>query len=259
MTKEQRYRYEMFVRVRDYGTAHHDLFPESSAGGESFAQVAAAVARIDEHLTSRVIARADARRVKATTRAAVFDGMKAMALAARRVTRPEPGESPFRMPQRRSLTAELSTARAFISEAGQRQDQFARFGLPPAFISEFGMLVDQLQEAVDTRLSSKTVRRQAQAGIETLLAGGLEVIRDLDAIVTIATRQDPIRFAAWRAARRIEGQGTTRFAKVTLPAVVPATTPVEPVVLVPEAAAVPSSPEAEPPVVATGDVMGRAS
>jgi hypothetical protein len=199
----------MFVRVRDYGIAHAQLFPESSRGGQRFAQVTADVSAIDEHLKERVLARSDARKVKAQTRTVVFDYMKTIALAARRVTRPEPGTSPFRMPRRRGLKVEIATARAFIEEAEKRQDQFVRFGLPPTFISDFQALVHELQQAVDVRISSKTMRRQAQAGIQTVLAQGLEAIRDLDAIVAITTRQDQVSYAAWQSARRIEGQGAS--------------------------------------------------
>src|SRR4051794_15630407 len=101
MLKYQRRQYEMFIRVRDYGMAHSDLFAESTIGGQAFARVTAAVAAIDGHLTNRVLARAEARRVKAETRDAVLDYMKALAQVGRRVTEPESLESPFRMPRRR--------------------------------------------------------------------------------------------------------------------------------------------------------------
>jgi hypothetical protein len=42
-----------------------------------------------------------------------------------------------------------------------------------------------------------------------VLTSGFDVIRDLDVVVTLATRQDPVRFAACRCARHIEGQGRT--------------------------------------------------
>jgi len=99
------------------------------------------------------------------------------------------------MPRRRSLRAEISTARAFVEEAERRRDQFLCLGLPDTFISDFRARVDALQQAVDVRLNSKTMRRQARAGIQTSLAEGLEAIRDLDAIVAIATRQDHVAFA----------------------------------------------------------------
>lgn len=190
MTRQQRFKYEMFVRVRDFGVAHAALLREGSMGAQALARVAAAVAEIDEHLKDHVLGRSDARRVKTETRNAVYEYLKTLAEAARRVTRSEPGVSPFRLPRYRSLRAELATARAF------------------------------LQEASDVRLSSKTVRRQALAGIKTALAQGLEAVRDLGVFVAIATRQDPTSFAAWTAARRIEGQRATAVKPPAEPAAV---------------------------------------
>lgn len=207
MDRKQRFRYEMFLRVRDFGVAHAGLFPESSTGEAMFGQVTAAVAAIDEHLKNGVLGAAGARRVKPATRKAVFGYMKTIALLGRRVTRPETGQNPFRMPRGRSLTAELAAARAFVEEAEKRQDEFVRFGLPPTFVSDFRTEVEELQHAVNARLNSKTIRKEAAAGIRTTLAEGLEVIRDLDAAVAAATRTNPIVFAAWEAARRIEGLG----------------------------------------------------
>jgi hypothetical protein len=159
-------------------------------------------------MKNHVLGRAEARRVKAATRGAVFEFLKTIAKAARRVTLPEPGESPFRLPRRRSLSAELATARAFIEEAASRQAEFEQFGLPPTFISDLRTMVNELQRAADVRISAKTVRRKAMAGIKTALAQGLDAARDLDVIVWIATRDDPTTLAAWTTARRIEGQGS---------------------------------------------------
>ena len=222
MKKLQRFKYEMFVRVRDFGTAHAALFPQATTGGKAFARVLAAAAAIDENLKDHVLGKAEARRVKATTREAVADRLRTIAAAARRLTRAESSFNPFVLPKRRSLAAQLSTARAFMQAAATRQPQFEQFGLPATFIGDFGAMVDELQLAVDVRLNSKTSRRKAQAGIATALADGLDAARDLDVIVSIATRHtDPATFAAWTAARRIEGQ-TSGGAKVPVATVPPA-------------------------------------
>ena len=71
MTRQQRFKHEMFVRVRHFGAGHAGLFPESSRGGRAFARVSSAVAEIDEHMKNHVLGRAGARRVKAATRGAV--------------------------------------------------------------------------------------------------------------------------------------------------------------------------------------------
>jgi hypothetical protein len=59
MLKTERIRYEMFLRVRDFGTTYRDLFPESSAGGQAFAQVAQAISEIDWHAQAKLGAARD--------------------------------------------------------------------------------------------------------------------------------------------------------------------------------------------------------
>jgi hypothetical protein len=70
---------------------------------------------------------------------------------------------------------------------------------------------DRLQQPADVRLSSRTVRRKALAGITTALSQGLDAARGLDVIVAIATRQpDPTTYAASTSARRIEREPAPR-------------------------------------------------
>ena len=161
----------------------------------------AAVAALDEQQQAHLLGLAEARRIKAATRDAVVDYMKTIAAAARRFTLQDPAESPFVLPKKRRLGTELVTARRFMAAAAPRQKDFEDFGLPSTFLSDFKALVDQLQQATDVRLSSKTTRRKAQAGIVDALAEGLDAVRDLDVIVAIATReQHPSTFAAGTAA-----------------------------------------------------------
>ena len=47
MTKRQTRQYAMLVRIRDFGQAHKDPFPEGSEGDNAFAAVTAAVAQIE--------------------------------------------------------------------------------------------------------------------------------------------------------------------------------------------------------------------
>ena len=65
MTKAERVRYEMFLRVRDFGHAHRDMFPESSTGGRSFATIARAVAEIESHVAKKRVTAKDGRQEKA--------------------------------------------------------------------------------------------------------------------------------------------------------------------------------------------------
>ena len=47
MTRMERTRYEMLLRVRDFGRRYQSRFPESSDGAQAFATVARAVAEIE--------------------------------------------------------------------------------------------------------------------------------------------------------------------------------------------------------------------
>jgi hypothetical protein len=214
MHKLQRYRHDTLVRIRDFGAANGALFPESSTGGQLFARVAAAVAEVDGHLSSRVVARAEARKLKASTRAAVLDLMRTVAATGRRASRREFIGDVFRLPRSRSDKALVATARVFIEEARRREAEFVRLGLPPTFMAEFASVMNDLDQAVNTRLNSAHLRRKAQVGIATALRRGLDDVAELDVVVPNVLREDPVRLAQWRRARHIDGQGTSAPAAV---------------------------------------------
>lgn len=205
MTRVQRYKYDMFVRVRDFGVAHQAAFPESSTGAQLFQKMSAAVAALDGHLKHRALGSAEARKTTPAARSAVTVYMRTIVSAARRMMRGTPEVNPFRMPPQKTMRAEIATARAIIDEAAKRQEAFIRLGLPSTFVADFTKLVDDLEQALHVRLNSRTVRGQATAGIVGTLAIGIEVVRDLDVVVPLATASDPSLVAAWRSARRIDG------------------------------------------------------
>jgi hypothetical protein len=200
----------MFVRVRDFGAAHQDLFPESSTAGKALAQVTSAVTAIEKHLKDHVIAATEARKVDAGTRAAVYASMQTIAKSAGRAMRPPNGRSPFRLPRHRTLQNDLATARAFIEAATPRQEELVRYGLVPGFIGELETLVNELQHAVDARLNGKTARREAITGLRNALAEAWQAVLDLDLIIQVATRNDPALFGAWQKASQVEGQRVRR-------------------------------------------------
>jgi hypothetical protein len=195
----------MFVRVRDFGARHQALFSETSSGVATVARLTAAMEALDDQLMKRVVARAEARKVKKTTRRALTDYMKALAFTGRRVAVSEPGMNPFRMPRRQSAGALLSAARVLMQEAEKREAEFVRLGLPPAFLSEFQAVLNDMDTAVSVQINSRTARQRAQAGFEGALVDGLDAIRTLDVIVRNQLRADPVLLAAWGAARQIEG------------------------------------------------------
>ena len=124
MQRKQRYRYDMLVRVRDYGMAHKEVFPEASSGGQAVARVTRAVAAVDEHMKAQVLAKEDSGRVKAATRAAVYDYVLTGVLLRDR-----------RRPGRAASTTASSRA--------SRPLTTGRAGRPPACTSRIGVAQGQ--------------------------------------------------------------------------------------------------------------------
>ena len=204
MQRAHRVRYEMFGRVRNFGIANRSAFPESSAAGQKFGQLAVVVDEIESHLTRRTQGLAEARRVNAATRAAVIGTMKAIASTGKQATAGEPGPNPFRFPRRGGIASVLAGARYFMEEAGRRQERFAELGMSPTFVADLARQVEALEGAIALQQDSRAARRKATTGIASGIARGSALVASLDVIVTNAVRPDPVRLGEWLGARSVD-------------------------------------------------------
>ena len=207
MLRAQRLKYEMFVRVRNFGVASRDVFPEESAAGKKFEQLAGQVKVIEEQLVRQGQARAEARKIKLITRKTARDYLKAVASAGRRAAIDEVGPHPFRLPERRAATVVLATARLFMEEAEERKEKFAELGLPPAFLTDFAKAVDNLAEAVTKQQDSRAARHKARGTIDAAVDRGMKIVGDLDVTVPASLRADLGRLSEWFGARRMDQPG----------------------------------------------------
>jgi hypothetical protein len=80
----------MLVRVRPFGEAHRDRFPESTAGAQAFASIAAAVTELSGHAVSKMSASREARSAKAAARQALTSRLDVIARAARVIAEETP-------------------------------------------------------------------------------------------------------------------------------------------------------------------------
>jgi hypothetical protein len=125
-------RYEMLVRVRDFGLAHSDLFPPSEKGGEAFAQVTAAVAALSENAAAQISG--DGTTTREIARAALRNELDAIAMTARALAIDRPGlGDQFWLPRRGGDQTLLSAARAFLREAVPLEAEFVRHAMPADF------------------------------------------------------------------------------------------------------------------------------
>ena len=109
----------------------------------------------------------------------------------------------FRMPRSRSYVAITAQARAFATNAAAKEALFTDHGMPAGFLAAFTTKVNEAEGAIAARDTGLINRSGATAGIKAKGRRGVAILRQLDAIITAARRNDPVLLAAWKTARRI--------------------------------------------------------
>src|SRR3954468_17556422 len=102
MDTMQTRRYEMLVRVRDFGEAHGDRFPKQSAAREQFTAVADAVTQLGAHAVSKMTAAREGAASKSAARRALIDALEAVSRTGRIIATSVEGlDDKFQLPATR--------------------------------------------------------------------------------------------------------------------------------------------------------------
>jgi hypothetical protein len=242
-------RYEMLVKVSEFGETHRDRFPKSSVGGQAFAAVAAAVEQLSEHAMSKMHAIEEGKRSKAIAREALVERLDVIVRTARAIAKGSPGfDEPFRLPKRRQRSdqALLTAGRLFVKDAEAAKAPFIAHRIPKTFVADLHTLVETFAQAIRKREQGKDGHTAAQAGIGAALSSGLAAAGTLDVIVANEFGGEPMALAVWHRDRQIDRSRRPRsVAAAPPPAPIAAgTTPPGP----------PSSSSAAAPAPAVGEV-----
>ena len=207
-------RYEMILRVRDFGAAHGSSFPPASLGAELFAAVGAAAAEMGAQVASRSSATRSARQgtvSKATARAALRESLEMIRRTARSMSITMPGlETKFRIP--RGLTDQelLGTGQAFAADAAPLKNDFIRFALPADFLDDLNAHLSDFAAAMTSQHTGLGEQVEATAAFDDALESAMSAVRQLDAVARNTFHDDPARLAAWESARRVERAARTK-------------------------------------------------
>ena len=209
MKDTERRRYEMMVRVRDFGAAHAASFPSATISGELFAQLEAIVTELESHAAAQSSGASAAREgtsVRAAARAALREDMEAISRTARAMAIDSPGlEDRFRVPPGNSNDqALINAARAFLTDAAPLSNAFTHHELPATFLADLEADINRFEAAVNNQSRGTETRVTATAAIDAAIERGIETVRRLDAIVQNKFRDDPARLAAWQSASHTE-------------------------------------------------------
>ena len=208
MDDVERRRYEMFLRVRDYGKAHSDSFPPTSRGGELLTTLDAVVRELEEHGAAQ-ISNASASREhttsKSVAREALLDSLEAIHRTALAISLNVPGlDDKFRLPIGAGDQAVLTAARAAAKDALPIKAEFTRRDMPETFLDDLASDIADFEKTISDRNKSIGQRVSATASIDDAIERGMKIAQELDAIVRNKMRNDRAAVTEWMSARHVE-------------------------------------------------------
>ena len=226
MNTIERRRYEMLVRVRDFGLDHGGLFPSSTPGGQMFAAVAASVTELSRHATTHGSGRGAAREgvtSKAGARRALRSQLLKIARTARALAVDTPEQyDTFWLPGGQTDQALLSTARALAADATPLAAVFISHEMPKTFLADLTKAIERFEGAIHHRDAEKVAYAVARTGMTTAMELGMAAVRKLDAVVPNKLDHDPVALAAWEKTRHVEPVSRSRHGAEDEPVPAPA-------------------------------------
>jgi hypothetical protein len=201
-------RLEMFIRVREFGTAHANAFPANTRGGEVFALLNTIITEMQGHADKQSAGTRATREVttlKAVARAALREDLEAINRTARALALTTPGlDDKFRLPRNAGDQTWLAAARSFAADADPLKAEFIRRGLPQDFLDDLNSDITAFEESIGSREQKTGERVAATVAIDESIERGMNAVRELDAIVQNIFRDDPATLAHWTSASHTE-------------------------------------------------------
>lgn len=209
-------RFEMLLRVRDFGHTYGHKVARVSAASDAFAAVRAALDAVQaadvEKMSATASRRADRKRAARKQIVAVLGRCCRLARLLRAGGLDVP---PFERPASRSDHGWLMAGRQFARNAEALADEFAGHGLAPAYITR---VADEFEAAIRGRRKGIADFTEAHARMQSLLRSAHLDVRRLDVIIGAAFAGDPVIQAVWKQARREEPRRDRRLLRNRRPA-----------------------------------------
>jgi hypothetical protein len=208
MDAKQRRRYEMLLRLRDFGMTHRELFATSPLAQEAFESLNSAVDELTATDLVKLSASASARANRQAVARKTLTELLLKVTQLARVLRARGKDLPrFDLPESRSDQMLLTAARQFAQDAAAFDADFAGHGLGPKAIADATF-------AFDTALRDRGMKRAdhtaARTRIQDLLSAVVLDVRRLDLIVESQLANNTPLLAVWREARRVLSARTGR-------------------------------------------------
>jgi hypothetical protein len=202
MTGIERRKFEMLLRVRNFGNTHAALFAALPVAQQTLAAVGTA---IDDLTTTNMQKMVASTSVRADQKAAAREELTALLRHVSRLARNLRAEGHtmpgFKLPPSKNDVALVTAGRQFASDAARFEVEFSGHGMSPAHITD---TTDAFETATNERGTSRVQHVAAQTRIQDLLAAAIRGVERLDLIVAIDLGHDNVVQAEWAQLRRVE-------------------------------------------------------
>ena len=202
MTKQDRQRYDMLIRVRDFGAQHGQQFAENSAAPAAFAVVSAEIERLAAlNITARNASEASRVADKAAARRVLGDVLIRAGQTARVIARTTP-DLTARVPTPLPLADQelITLARQFAERATPHVERFAALGIQ---LADLDTGIATFEQAVHRRGKGRNERVQTRAQVEAAFTRAYDAVAILDVSVANCLASDPVALAVWKHGRRV--------------------------------------------------------
>ena len=208
MNKNDRVRYDMFIRVDEFGKTNAADFPLTGIAATQFAVVGEVITQLQSLIGDQTASRDDARfhyNTKATMREDLRAEMSDINETAHSMIYQFPGiDLKFRMPRGSGDTELLAAARAFYTNSLEYEDTMTEYGLPTSFRADLNAAITAFEQSLNAPGGAMDSQVAATADIGETVRRGMQAVRVLDGVVRNKYRGSTGKLAAWLSASHIE-------------------------------------------------------
>jgi hypothetical protein len=210
MNKLENRKYDMLVRVRDFGVEHSTDFPANTQAGRLFATVNSVVIEIAAHAAAQTSGTArESTASKAVAKTKLVDAVEKLHRTARAMALDMPGlKAKFRLSRNLSDQCLLNEARAFLADATPLKNDFLEYAMEEDFLESLSADITAFEAAITAKNSKTAIRVSATAGIGATLDRGIKAVRQLQAVVKNKYSNSRTTLSAWASASRVERSGS---------------------------------------------------
>lgn len=213
MDTQQQKRFNMFLRVQQFGVEHAGVFAENTYGGRLFLEIGLIVA----DMVRGVAGQNEGERRSAINRLskakkALVEDLQAIARTGQSMT----GEFPelvgkFKLVTPLANAELLGAARAFAGFAEPYRAKFIERNLPADFLEDLEADIVVFESALRDRITASSQRTAASRAIRSGATKGMDSVKRLDAVVRNTFRGNHAKLEEWKRAKalnRVNGRGS---------------------------------------------------